>query len=190
MQRRDLAAVGTVDVNHGFRMVTAFTTDRTLLTAAVAAPQTFVSSDPLQIAGSTVFDVTQDKVTNNEQTGRVQLDDTAMDIARLERRLHDNYNRDRVERQIGLLSDMAKTLRAVPGRKQVIFFSEGFDPKLVQGRDPRDTEGAFDEMQETMAGNYWRVDTDARYGSSTSMRILNDMARMFRGSDVVLHAVD
>jgi VWFA-related protein len=190
MQRRDLAAVATVDINRGYRMVTAFTTDRTLLAAAVANPQTFVASDPLQIAGSTVFDVTQDKVQQPDETSSIRLDDVAQDIARMERRIHDNYLRDRVERQIGLLSDLAKTLRAVPGRKQVIFFSEGFDPRLVQGRDPRDQAGTADEMQETTMGNIWRVDTDARYGSSTSMRILNDMARMFRGSDVILHSVD
>ena len=190
MQRRDLAAVATVDINHGFRMVTAFTTDRTLLASAIAAPQTFVASDPLQIAGSTVFEVTQDKVPTQETASRVQLDTSALDIARMEKRLNDSYRRDRVERQLDLLGDLAKTLRAVPGRKQVIFFSEGFDPRLVQGRDARDFAGAADEMSETMAGNVYRVDTDARYGSSTSMRILGDMARAFRGSDVVLHAVD
>ena len=190
MQRRDLAAVGTVDVNRGFRLVTAFTTDRTLLTAAIANPQTFVASDPLQIAGRTVFDVQQDRVTQNEETGRVQLDTTVADIARFERRLHDTYSRDRVERQLLLLGSMARTLRMLPGRKQVIFFSEGFDPRLVQGRDARDSVAAQDEMRETTSGNVWRVDTDARYGSSTSMTILNEMSRYFRSADVVLHAVD
>src|SRR2546423_2146505 len=58
MQRRDLAAVATVDINHGFRMVTAFTTDRTLLASAIANPQTFVASDPLHIARGTVIDST------------------------------------------------------------------------------------------------------------------------------------
>lgn len=191
MQRRDLAAVATVDINRGFRMVTAFTTDRTLLASAIANPQTFVASDPLQIASGTVFEVPQDKVSTSEaQGGAMQLDGAAQDIARLEKRLNDSYKRDRVERQLVLLGDLAKTLRAVPGRKQVIFFSEGFDPRLVQGRDPRDTAGAADEMTQTTSGNLYRVDTEARYGSSTSMRILSDMARMFRGSDVVLHGVD
>ena len=191
MQRRDLAAVATVDINRGFRMVTAFTTDRTLLASAIANPQTFVASDPLQIASGTVFEVLQDRVSNAEATGRAaQLDATAQDIARLEKRLNDSYKRDRVERQLVLLSDLAKTLRAVPGRKQVIFFSEGFDPSLVQGRDARDVAGAADELTQTTSGNLWRNDFDARYGSSTSMRILADMARMFRGSDVVLHGVD
>jgi VWFA-related protein len=191
MQRRDLAAVGTVDINHGFRMVTAFTTDRTLLASAIANPQTFVASDPLQIAGGTVFEVPQDRVATTETAGRAaQLDNTAADIARLEKRMNDNYKRDRVERQVALLGELGRTLRAVPGRKQVIFFSEGFDPRLVQGRDARDMAGATDEMAETMSGNLFRVDTDARYGSSTSMRMLADMARTLRGSDVVLHAVD
>ena len=193
MQRRDLAAVGTVDVNRGFRMVTAFTTDRTLLAAAIANPSTFVSTDPLQIASATVLEIPVDKVQQDPIEGRGQTTEymaQLKDISRLEERLHDNYDRDRVERQINLLSDLGKTLRAVPGRKQVIFFSEGFDPRLVQGRDASDREGTFDEMAETTSGNLWRVDTDARYGSSTSMRILNDMARTFRGSDVVLHSVD
>ncbi len=192
MQRRDLAAVGTVDINHGYRMVTAFTTDRTLLASAIANPQTFVATDPLQIASSTVLDMPEDKVTIG-QTQDVRGQEFAaqmQDVARIEKRLHDSYDRDRVERQLNLLTEMARTMRQLPGRKQVIFFSEGFDPRLIQGRDARDKAGVFDEMAETMSGNIYRVDTDARYGSSTSMRILNDMARAFRGSDVVLHSVD
>src|SRR5262249_1470607 len=152
MQRRDLAAVATVDINHGFRMVTAFTTDRTLLTAAIANPQTFVASDPLQIAGATVFEVASDKVQQEASSRATQFDDIAKDIALMEKRLHDTYDRTRVERQMLLLKDLATTLRALPGRKQVIFFSEGFDPRLVQGRDARDTEGTATEMQETTAG--------------------------------------
>src|SRR5213078_1367650 len=66
MQRRDLAAVATVDINHGFRMVTAFTTDRTLLAAAIANPQTFVATDPLQIASSAVFELSVDKVAQSQ----------------------------------------------------------------------------------------------------------------------------
>src|SRR6184192_3295394 len=31
MQRRDLAAVGTIDIERGFRLLTAFTTDRNIL---------------------------------------------------------------------------------------------------------------------------------------------------------------
>ena len=46
----DLAAVGTLSVEHGFRLVTAFTTDRALLNAAIASPLNFVVADPLGLA--------------------------------------------------------------------------------------------------------------------------------------------
>ncbi len=46
----DLAAVGTLSVEHGFRLITAFTTDRALLDAAIESPLNFVVSDPLGIA--------------------------------------------------------------------------------------------------------------------------------------------
>src|SRR5947209_14006286 len=52
MGRRDLAAVATIDVDRGFRMLTALTTDRNLLGAAITNPRTFLSSDPLRIAGN------------------------------------------------------------------------------------------------------------------------------------------
>src|SRR5690349_5464884 len=45
---RDLVAIGTLDVDRGFRFVTAFTTDRQLLTAAIKDPANYRSFDPLQ----------------------------------------------------------------------------------------------------------------------------------------------
>src|ERR1700736_4369359 len=56
LQRRDLVAVGTIDVERGFRLLTAFTTDRNLLTSAIANPVNFRSSDPLQISGLDPFE--------------------------------------------------------------------------------------------------------------------------------------
>lgn len=189
LQGRDLAAVATIDVDRGFRLLTSFTTDRTLLAAAVATPRHFVSSDPLQIAGTDSLEVAREStVTQEPASGRA--DDSLLDVARQDRRLNDLYNRSRVERQLQLLGAMARTLRRVAGRKQVLLLSEGFDPRLVRGRDARSiAESAEDDVQITH-GQIWRVDSDARYGNSTSISLLQEMARAFRNSDVVLHAVD
>jgi VWFA-related protein len=51
----DLAAVGTITVESGFRMVTAFTSDRVLLAAAIADPANFVVTDPLGLANGPAF---------------------------------------------------------------------------------------------------------------------------------------
>jgi VWFA-related protein len=188
MGLRDLAAVATIDVDRGFRMVTALTTDRNLLGSAIANPRTFVSADPLRIAGGTVLEaVAPDGSLRADVNAN---DDFAADIARGEKKLNDQYNRTRIERQLRLLSDLGRTLRVLPGRKQLIFFSEGFDPMLVRGRDARASGDEQDDISQTMSGNVWRVDTDARYGSSMTMSMLDEMSRSLRRSDVVLHAVD
>jgi VWFA-related protein len=188
MGRRDLAAVATIDVDRGFRMVTALTTDRNLLGSAIANPRTFVSPDPLRIAGSNVLDAVAPDTGSRADVNA--NDDFAADIARGEKKLNDQYNRTRIERQLHLLSDLGRTLRVLPGRKQLILFSEGFDPRLVRGRDARSTADELDDVSQTMSGNVWRVDTDARYGSSMTMTLLDEMSRTLRGSDIVLHAVD
>ncbi len=193
LQRRDLAAVGTIDIDHGFRLLTSFTTDRTALAQAITNPKSFVSADPLQIGGRDIFDIAAPSLTALEQQGNGRNDDALdvlKDVARLERRLNDSYNRTRVEKELTMLGGLARTLRAVPGQKQVIFLSEGFDARLVQGRDPRASDEVKEEMEQATAGEYWKVDFDQRFGSSTTLTLLGRMARYFRGSDVVLHAVD
>src|SRR5436305_6467299 len=50
---RDLVGVGTIDVEHGFRLLTAFTTDRELVTSPIATPSSFKSADPLQLSNET-----------------------------------------------------------------------------------------------------------------------------------------
>jgi len=188
MGRRDLAAVATIDVDRGFRMVTALTTDRNLLGSAIANPRTFVSSDPLRIAGTNVMDANAPDAAMRADVNAI--DDFAADIARGEKKLNDQYNRSRIERQFRLLSDLGRTLRVLPGRKQIIFFTEGFDPRLVRGRDARANADEQDDVAQTTSGNVWRVDPDARFGSSMTMTLLDEMSRTLRGSDVVLHAVD
>lgn len=189
MGRRDLAAIGTIDVERGFRMVTSLTTDRNLLGAAIANPSNFVSADPLRIAGGSGVE----EMVSPDAAIRTQADDrsdSAIDIALGEKRQNDQFNRSRIERQMRLLSDLGRTLRVLPGRKQVILFSEGFDPRLVRGRDAHSSAEEQEDLNQATAGNIWRVDSDARYGSSETLTILEEMARSLRGSDVVLHAVD
>jgi len=189
MQRRDLAAVGTIDIERGFRLLTAFTTDRNLLASAVSSPINFRSSDPLQISGAQTFEPTP-SVSVQVNADRHGVDDFVKEIQRGQNRLDDQFNRGRIERQVNLLGSLARTLRMLPGRKQVVFFSEGFDPRLVQGRDARAMSDAMEEMALVEHGEAYKVDSDARFGNSSSLSILDQMSRAFRGSDVVLHGVD
>ena len=189
LQRRDLAAVGTVDVDRGFRLLTAFTTDRNLLASAIGNPINFIASDPLQIAGTQNFEITTQAFQSQFADTHGVQEHTA-EIARLEKGLNDSFNRSRIQKQVNLLGGLARTLRLVPGRKQVVFFTEGFDAKLVQGRDARAGVDAMADMTLAEHGESWKIDSDLRYGNVNSLSTVEQMARLFRGSDMVLHAVD
>ncbi len=48
----DLVGVATIDVLHGYHLVTNFTTDRNAVAAAIDHPAAFRGADPLQLAGT------------------------------------------------------------------------------------------------------------------------------------------
>ena len=193
VQTRDLVAIGTVDVDHGFRLLTAFTTDRNLLLAAIRDPQSFQGNDPLQIAGSPIYDAPESPTSDVNKAGRTdraQAEESLRDVTRQAGRLDNAYNRQRVDKQLTMLGGLANVLRSVAGRKQIILLSEGFDPKLIEGRTAKPTAEMQRENDASFSGQIWNIDTDARFGNSGSMTNLSKMAEYFRRSDVVLHAID
>ena len=202
---RDLVGVGTIENEHGFHLLTAFTTDRALVDSAIANPRAFRGDDPLQIANQTVVaELAYNTGTNpmlipppvpaaEERKGPDMNVVAADEMPEVQQNLThsgEDYLRTRVEKQVDYLGQLAKTLRAVPGRKQIIFLSEGFDAKALQGRDVRDTTSANRDNDAAASGKIWDVDNDARYGNSASASMLDRMALAFRASDVVLHAID
>ncbi|HEX3067733.1 MAG TPA: VWA domain-containing protein [Thermoanaerobaculia bacterium] len=200
---RDLVGVGTIDVDHSFRLLTAFTTDHDLVAAAISDPHGFRGKDPLQIGNRTFVSdlISTDSVgmqdAQDASPGAPQKSDAAkqMDAEARETQQrmtasNEEYVRDRVEKQIDYLADLAKTLHAVPGRKQIVLLSEGFDAKYVQGRDARETKADQRDFASVAKGEVWNVDTNERFGTTSSQSILDRMARAFRSSDVVLNAID
>ncbi len=197
VQPRDLVGVGTIDIDRGFRLLTAFTTDHDLVAAAIGNPASFRGSDPLQIGNKTYAGEISvpDEMPQREDAPQGSAGSKMADAEMRELRQRftsdrEDYARTRVERQIDYLGDLARTLRAVPGHKQVIFLSEGFDAKYVQGRDARDTKANQSDFEKVARGQVWDVDTNQQFGSATSQSMLDRMARSFRSSDVVLSAID
>ena len=185
--KRDLISVASVEAAKGFRLLTAFTTDRSLIDDAINHPQNFQGYDPLQISGTIPWNAVP--VPAGDGRGAMAAEEFNDMLARAGKE-NDQYNRQRIDRQVNLLGGLAKTLRSVKGRKHVILLSEGFDPRLVQGRDAKFTDQQRDESAAIERGEIWKVDTDNRYGSASSMSIVDQMAQMFKRSDVFLHAID
>ncbi|HVR41650.1 MAG TPA: VWA domain-containing protein [Thermoanaerobaculia bacterium] len=186
--KRDLVAVGTVDVDKGFRLLSAFTTDREIVRAAIGDPMNFKAFDPLQIAGAGQGN-TDTGNSNAGQAGR-GVDAEIREMTRRGALLDDQYNRARVEKQITNFGGLARALRGVAGRKQIVLLSEGFDPRFVQGREVRSVREQQVENEAASRGQIWNIDSDSRFGSAEGLNLLGKMADVFRRSDVILHAID
>src|SRR5205814_7599408 len=133
------------------------------------------SADPLQLANETniasMLDTTMPLDLNPTQTGPAAKRDANLVMAAeaaaetKEQIQHANvaYVRARVEKEVDFLGALAKTLRAVPGRKQIVFLSEGFDPSVVTGRDARSATDVAKENEDILHGNVAIVDNDTRF---------------------------
>lgn len=134
----DLAAVATYSVEHGLNLVVSFTADRAQLASAVntlglvnPGASTAVA-DPLNLARS--FGI--------EDGGPGGPPAAAMKSALLEQLLEMNrqiktvdvaHRQARVSTLIQNFRTLAAALDSVHGKKQILYFSQGFDMRLLEG---------------------------------------------------------
>ena len=197
MKNGDLGAVATVDVEKGLRLVLSFTPDRDQLAAALTtlALPTLTSpvSDPLAL---TIFDPTTSPGIVGGATARTgavtgndaEWADTLAAFVSMQEKSFDSYQQGRVRGLSKSLSDLARTLNSVRGRKNVIYFSEGFDSKLLSGITG--SAAGRTEGDQIVFGEMWRVDSENRYGRNDIRIALDEMFQIFKRTDCVLHAVD
>ncbi len=84
-------------------------------------------------------------------------------------------------------SELADHLAAVQGRKHVVLFSEGFDSSSLLGTD--DTQRVQELNDESALGQYWRIDSDERYGDLGTRQGVFDMLDHFKRCDCTIQAV-
>jgi len=181
VQPRDLVGVGTID-RRGFRLVAAFTTDRKLVADAIANPVQMKTDDPLHLGHAGIaFDVSTHESNIGKGMAAVGDENVAAIMGDSMRQNRETV-RAEAEKEMDFLGDLAKTLRSIPGKKQVVFLSEGFDARFVSGSDAREDL--------SYSASVFSSNDDKRFGSNSASTALRRMADAFRGSDVVLHALD
>ncbi|MGH9441131.1 MAG: VWA domain-containing protein [Thermoanaerobaculia bacterium] len=179
----DLVAVAVFSVKKGLRLLLTFTPDRSQVAAAIQtlgySNEKEMSSDPLQLNLSDPF------------TGDapISLGKETDEIIGMYLRDEASYRQGRVDSLIQSLGDLARALASVQGRKQIVYFSQGFDSKLLQG-NATDSAATASQNLSASRGEVWRIDSQQRYGSSALQASLNDTLELFKRSDCVIHAVD
>lgn len=191
--RDDRIGVGTFSAEHGFRLLTSFTNDMKLVSSAIdtlGAPKLFQPADPLLL--SSVEMRQQLDIELNGPAGRstdFATEELRENIRNYDRAAND-VQRQFIRRTLDGYADLAHILDRIPGRKQVILLTEGFDTKMIHGRESLTSQQAREEEQYILGGEAWRVDNDNRYGDPEVVDELKAMLQACRRSDVVLHAID
>src|SRR5205085_7610652 len=205
LQPRDLIAVAVIDHDRGCRLLSSFTTDRQLIASAIENPASFRAADPLGISNQTQALIAEGAAPGMEQGSsgsgvgghRAEGAANELDMAISMERMNQGLVRQRVERHVDALADLAQILNAVPGHKQVILLSDGPPGDALVGRDAHDIAGEREQAERIIRGQWWNsdaragdADNDRRFGTTATQTLLDRMATAFNHSDVVLHALD
>jgi VWFA-related protein len=200
MKDTDLAAVATVSVESGMKLVVTFTSDRTQLASAIdtlgfatlaertSDPLSMVISPPSQ-SNSTGFAYPQSGSTGaniNASDSILQdiLENLQIQRARQLRAIY----RDRVNRLLESFAQLARALDAVKGRKHILYLSEGFDSRELSGSTTQG--GGATEGEWVIRGEAWKLDSDVRFGNSMLQSNMSSVLALFNRSDCVIHAID
>ena len=210
MKPNDLAAAGTLSVDTGWKLLVNFTRDRKQLAYAIdtlgLTPGEHRTTDPLSFA----FTPPGPGGDIGSQAGGGKMDalilENIRDLQRLQKQANDDLNRGRVTKLVGSLAGIGRTLDSARGRKHVLYFSEGFETRLLaghmangdratsltqnQGTAALDTSTPQGMGDAALSGEIWKIDNDARYGSSATRTQMLDALALFNRSDAVLDAID
>jgi VWFA-related protein len=187
----DLAAVATLSANHGVKLLVGFTSDRGQLRKAIATLGVLRldrRSDPLGL----VYDLTDvgsalaDTATGD--TGRVEFEDTVRQIQIRYQQAEKASHRQRVLGVLDGMEQLARSLDAVQGRKQVVLLSSGFDAAAVTGEPNPELQSQTSDA--VARGRFWEVRSEDRFGDSGLRAAMERSFQSFASSDSVVHAVD
>ncbi len=203
MHPTDLAAVATHSVEFGFKLVLTFTPDRSQLARAIEnleSPEMLnrAGLDPLQF-----FVETEGALASNSGSGEAPSVELGADfraqaaqayveiLEKTMQRTGKSFERARIASWTQSLGEIGDILDSIRGRKHLVYFTEGFDGRLLLGRQPdsQDPESESDTLN-ILLGNIFLVDNDDRFGNTQLQSDVNLMIERFKRSDAVLQIVD
>jgi VWFA-related protein len=206
----DLVGVATYSATRGPQVLLGFTSDRRQVDAALdslGAVRDERAGDPLrlvmprgsgdrrQLAGASI----------EADTARTDelLNATGGQLANLGRESTRANQQAAVTALTRAYGQLARMLGSVPGRKQVVYFSEGFDSSLLTGRAAAPTArldvaaepSGLEAQRAALAQDRANQDvtlsnSEETLGSSQAVNALERMLEEFRRADCVIQAVD
>jgi hypothetical protein len=131
---------------------------------SLGVPSLSKISDPLALAADLqISDLATFGASGQTEVPQVLLDSVAAVAVRQMRAADREQYRSQIERAAAGLEELARGLRNVAGRKQVVYFSAGYDSRLFVGEEGYERQTSSTAITE---GRLWEVDSQARYGDT------------------------
>jgi VWFA-related protein len=190
----DLAGVATYSATQGAKLVLNFTSDRQQVEQAIRAlgytdgsrsvadPLALTFIEPSQMTASL-------PIVEGAATDPAQMAEDHLRLMQVTANKSDK--RARQQQVTNLAKDfttLARLLDAVPGRKDILYLSEGFANDLAFASQNDAEIAQMNQSRES--GEIWNVDTAARFGDVSLQSDLNRMLESLRKADCVIHAID
>lgn len=199
----DLVSVATYSASQGIRIVLGFTSDRRQISVALdllglAEPAERIR-EPL---GILIADIeAQIDEPPSGEGGAAEIEraiqqirqENLRDFATLAGRVARDQQKDQILALTTSIEELAKLMNSVSGRKHVVYLSEGFDSSILLGNlglTDEERERSAEINEAALSGEYWRVDSEERFGSSAAQSGLKAMLEELRRADCTVQAVD
>lgn len=210
----DLVAVATYSLETGPRLVLTFTPDRAQLAHAIDTlglnkndETAQLANDPLRFViapPSTVgIDASMASLSGIGATGAGSprqeaqsaaasaLLDNLIAVRAAAERDQRAFQRNQIFSYTRSLAALAKALTNLKGRKTVVYFSEGFESRLLLGReDLASAEAQTEALSIAFGKGPELADSDQRFGNTQLQTAVNRMLEEFRRADCVIQAID
>lgn len=207
----DLVAVMILTADSGPRFLVAFTSDRAQVARALdtlGAPDLLRATrvpDPLQLVleppgasgdvGGAPSRTTTGLPGGPARTGAdsAEVLEHLRSLDRQLERQRARVDRRRVTAWARSMSQLARVLASVGGRKHVIYLSQGFDGGLWLGRSESPADAGVEGAREGLAaerGEHWVREPEDVFGDAVGRRDLRQVVDQLRRADAVVDAVD
>ena len=205
MHPTDAAGVATYHEARGLDLVLNFTRDRAQIRAAIeglgVGARSTRAVDPLKLYVNDVGSLLDNAMTQSG-TATARGDDTdrtarvdAFLTSLLDQSVQGRRNsRAIVEGQVLQLGDALRSLSElvarVRGRTHIVLLSEGFDGSVLTGNSSYENQRMEQISRDIEEGQTWKVDSDERYGSTSTITAFSVALRELHRAGASIHPVD
>jgi VWFA-related protein len=187
----DLVAVATYSPMGGLKILANFSSDREQLfhiidTLGLIEPRQRMNG-PAGFSFPTFAQTPQDFMAGGGRADTMG-DADFRELLQQTKKQTERIYKGRVADFVGELNKLSIALNTIQGRKHIIYFSEGFDSKVLTGKG---LDGLARDSEEFITtGGVPPADTEARFGDTGLRMKLYDALKMVAHADTPIHTVD